>query len=590
MKKGLLLLSAALATGALSLSAKNGVIDNFYTMKLSPDGTYLFGYNDSEALIRNLKTGQEWSYNPENYNEGNGNCWTADGMLVGNVGTLPGIWKDGKWTTLDVSDKTVSYTLRGVTPDGAYICGTVGLKTPTGNVEDYLMAAPAVWERQADGSYGDPILLPYPEKDITNRIPQYVTANNISDDGKTIVGQVVDGRGMLTFPIAYHKQSDGSWTYDMVLPDLVNPQNVTFPEYPGQGPMMPQPEAYLTPDEFAAYMDAMDEWEDQGSDYNSEPWPENFLGEQSKKEYEDAMKAYTEKQLVWETNFIKWIEAYDNCAQNGCTFVYNDIFLSPDGTLLGLNDKKEYDSGIDGPLLAPAKKTLNLKQTPSAQDGNASAKWTPVVIDLTKDSYKKYETDFYNGIEMTGITADKTVLGVNEPQPYPQAYLFPQGGDNFVSLHDYITTVSQTTADWMNDNMTHDVEMYNPENDNYELVEGMMISGIPVATPDMKTIVTTVYALWTAFGDPYYSYVLTPDDPNAVQSIAAPVSELKVSLASDGTLTLSAPADVAVYDLTGKTRFEAENVTSAATGLSNGIYVVKATDGNGNTVTVKRTL
>ena len=84
--------------------------------------------------------------------------------------------------------------------------------------------------------------------------------------------------------------------------------------------------------------------------------------------------------------------------------------------------------------------------------------------------------------------------------------------------------------------------------------------------------------------------MLTPDDPNAVQSIAAPVSELKVSLASDGTLTLSAPADVAVYDLTGKTRFEAENVTSAATGLSNGIYVVKATDGNGNTVTVKRTL
>jgi len=59
-----------------------------------------------------------------------------------------------------------------------------------------------------------------------------VTALSISDDGSTVVGQVVSANGFVTYPLVYTKGSDGKWSYkEYGLNEIVEPGTV-FPKYP----------------------------------------------------------------------------------------------------------------------------------------------------------------------------------------------------------------------------------------------------------------------------------------------------------------------------------------------------------------------
>ncbi len=584
MRKGLLLMAAVLAAG--TLSAKNQQIDDFYTLGLSPDGSYIHGSDGVFFLIRNIKTDQEWNYSSDN-DAGNGNCWTADGMMVGNLDDFtPAIWKDGKWTPLPV-DASVTHILRGVTPDGKYICGTMGMPKPSGDVEDYLMSAPCIWERQDDGSYGNPIPLPYPETDITGRVPQYVTANNISDDGNTIIGQVVDGNGFFIYPIAFFKNEDGSWTFQNVQPDVINPQNVTFPAYPGSGPIMPMAESYLSPEEMADYQAAVEEWHDQGSDYASEPDPYDFLSGENLEAYEKALSEYYSLQSKWEPAFIAWWKSYNRLMETGHTFEFNDLFLSPDGRFYGTSAQIAIPNEDEGRVEVFSKKApASERDRVLPHDGNGTKKYIPYVFNLNDDTYKAYDTEFINGVELYSVLSDGTVVGVNEPTPYPQTYLFLKGEANPTGLKDYVEGISKETADWMSTHMTHDIEVYDPENDNFQLEENVMITGIPFVTPDLNTIVTTAYAIWTDQGSAYLTYVLTPKDPSSVAALPA-AQQLNLTVSKDGIVTLNKSADVEVFALTGSKVFSAENVTEARPSLEKGIYLVKATTEDGETLTRK---
>lgn len=583
MKKGLLLLAALAAAG--SVSAKNQAIEDFFTLGISVDGKYIHGSNGNMFVIRSILDGQEWMYDID-HDAGNGNCWTADGMLVGNIDYFtPATWKDGNWTPLQIDNRKETHYLRGVTADGKIICGTMSIPVPEGDVEDYLMAVPCIYELQPDGTYSQPIPLPYPDKDIANRVPQYVTANNISDDGTVIVGQVVDGRGMLIYPIAFFKQADGSWEYELIGQEVVNPLNVTFPEYPGSGPIMPQAETYLTDTEREAYELALEEWDNQGQDYSTWPDPLDFLSGESLEAYDKAMEEFNKVYPVWSAANNKWSAAYSRVLTSGKTFEFNSISLSPDGRYFGLNAQSEAETAGGGDIEV-------LKQAPKVNsgiqphDGNGLKKYVPYVFDLKDDSYKEYDTDLVNGVELTGVFNDGTIIGVNEPTPYPQTYLFLKGENQLTPLKDYISGISEETANWMNKNMVYDVNVYDPENDNYQLMEDYMITGIPYATPDLKTIVTTAYAIWTDQGSAYFTHVITPYEPTSVGTIENNAG-LDVKMSADGIITLSVPADVEVYGITGAKQYAADDVTSVSTGLSKGIYVIKATTAQGETVTKK---
>ena len=585
MRKGLLLMTTLMAAG--SLWAKNEKIDDFYTNGISRDGTYIYGSDGTFFLIRNLKTGEEWNYSID-YNAGDGNCWTEDGMMVGNLDDLtPALWKNGQWTPLEIKNVSVSHILRGVTPDGSIICGTEGQPKPSGDVEDYLMSAPVIYERQADGSYGDPIALPYPELDITGRVPQYVTANNISDDGRTIIGQIVDGNGFFIYPIAFYKEEDGNWTYDIVQPDAFNPNKITFPEYPGSGPIQPMAETFLNEEQKAAYDQAMEEWYDQGSDLSTEPDPFDFLSGDTLQAFLKAESEFNTVQAKWETNFVKWMQSYSRLLNTGYTFEFNDLYLSPDGRYYGTSSKKEAETtGEGGGIDLQMNKVVRNAGNINPHDGNGTDKYTPFVFDLKNETFKKYDTDLINGIELTGITNDGTVIGVNEPTPYPQAYLFLNGDDKMTDLKTYIASISQETANWMNVNMIYDLDVYDPENDNYQLVEDYMITGIPYITPDLKTIVTTAYAVWTTEGAPYFTCVLTPEDPTSVKAVEN-ITELTLTTTADGTIRVNTPADIEVYDLAGVRVSKTENATEVSPEVTKGLYIVKASREGKDVITRK---
>lgn len=575
---------AVIAAG--SLSAKNQRIENFYTNGISPDGTYIHGSDGAFFLIKNVVTEEEWNYDID-HNGGNGNCWTNDGMMVGNIDDYtPAIWRNGQWTPLALEDPTVTHILRGVTPNGKYICGTRGLPKPTGDVEDYLMSGPVLYERQEDGTYGEPIALPYPEKDITNRIPQYITANNISDDGRTIIGQIVDGNGFLIYPIAFFKEDDGSWTFNLVQQDVVNPQKISFPEFPGSGPIMPMAESFLSPEEKEAYDAAIEEWHEQGSDYESEPDPLDFLGEENLEAYLKAEEEYTKVHDAWQVLYVQWRNAYNRLLSTGHTFEFNDLSLSPNGTYYGANAKVDIETNNNGDIALIGKKAILKSNGVDTHDGNGDKKYIPFVFNLKDDTYKEYDTEFINGVELKVVTDDATIVGVNEPSPYPQAYLFLKGENKLTDLKSYISTISKETADWMAVNMTHDIDVYDPENDNYQLVEDYMITGIPYATPDLKTFVTTAYAIWTAEGSPYLTYVLTPDSPGAVKSVTS-ISDLVVKTDATGTIYISRPADIEIYDTAGVNVFKAKKITTANPSLDKGIYLIKVVSENGASVTSK---
>ncbi len=93
------------------------------------------------------------------------------------------------------------------------------------------MSVPVLWIRGEDGNFGKPVELPYPTTDITGRVPQYVTAIALSDDGSTVLGQVRDYSGRIHYPIVY-TNNNGEWTYSLPAMSLVNPDNIELPKIP----------------------------------------------------------------------------------------------------------------------------------------------------------------------------------------------------------------------------------------------------------------------------------------------------------------------------------------------------------------------
>ena len=147
-------------------------------------------------------------------------------MLVGSttpVGTAAYV-KGGEWHLLPVPYPEHTNLAHGITPDGKVICGVVGNDDVSLDATN-IMSLPAVWYLQDDGTYGEPVVLPHPEKDFTGRVPQYVSAISISDDGKTVVGQVRDYRGSMEEPIVYTCNDKGEWSYTLICPELINPKS-----------------------------------------------------------------------------------------------------------------------------------------------------------------------------------------------------------------------------------------------------------------------------------------------------------------------------------------------------------------------------
>ena len=92
---------------------------------------------------------------------------------------------DGKQWVPEVFNQQISGSLHSITPDGSRVCGMIGGGSAYRNLPIYC-------DIDANGNFSEPQVLPFPDKDFFGSRPQYCSATWMSDDGKTVAGQVKD--------------------------------------------------------------------------------------------------------------------------------------------------------------------------------------------------------------------------------------------------------------------------------------------------------------------------------------------------------------------------------------------------------------
>lgn len=522
------------------------------------------------VTIRNLETNESWQYFSDG---GSINYFVGIGKVVSDNGTVIGAtksdnacyWENGKWTDLKVPRPDFVNNTGSITPDGSVICGGVGLASMATDAQE-VMLAPAVWYRQPDGSFGEAVVLPHPKEDFTGRLPQYVTAVAISDDGRVVGGQMTDYTGLIEQPIVYFCDDDGNWSYKLFGMDLINPTGITLPEWPGDFPediLMPTPEWYMTAEQLEAFMEAFEEWDNTGTP----PLYQDFMTADKIEEYNQAMKEYLAIFLPWDEKFNAFMDVYRKLLGTANLFSFNNERLSPDG--------KYYLTSI------------NLRSSNLGRSKN-----TPILFDLETWEYKTFNASA--GLLISDITNDYTIFAYSPPPGTDigtrTAYIFPQMADNAIDLYDYIKGINPEVGLWMEENMLHEVAIGLSGIDTI-LTEDMMCTGIPVATPDLSVILTSNSTL--SWMDYYVGEVISFIFPTGIEGAGvgsvSEEAESAIRMLADGTLLLAGEyAEVSVYDLSGKKVFAAGGVSgSVYTGLGSGLYIVKATDGSGAVSAVK---
>ena len=119
MKHFLLFSASAVLTVSGALAATDGPksYPNLYIGSVSPDGRYVESTIDGTMTIVDRDTDKEYTYqsNLNNaqiyYSAGDGNCWSANGILVGNTEVNGGgaYWQNGEWFILPNPDNRNVY-------------------------------------------------------------------------------------------------------------------------------------------------------------------------------------------------------------------------------------------------------------------------------------------------------------------------------------------------------------------------------------------------------------------------------------------------------------------------------------------------
>lgn len=569
MKKFYLTAAAALMAAGTMTAMEPTVIPDAAIHGLSPDGKYAVSYMYEACTIYDFTTDKSYSFN-ELFNPGTGNYIANTGLVVGSkIGFdtacyfLGGDWYDMP----DVMDYYNSFA-NAVTVDGKRIVGMVSPYGPEGGLNvDGLMLVPCYWDLQEDGTYGKAHMLPYPEKDLTGRTPQYVTAVCVSDDGKTIAGQIQDFSGDICQPIIYTQGADGEWNYTLLINDLFFPKNFHLPEDPGEAPST-DPTDFMTPEEQAAYERALQEWEDEclsSGDWNYDTYPsaQDYLSEAGKAALAKAEEDFN----LWQEKADAFYTAMGELLQLVPTFEFNNVYMTTDGkTYVSTDMKSDFD--------------------PMAWEFNET--YTPYIIDLANNTYEARVNQEVN-VSISSIANNGALLGFARNDDYIlNAYIMPAGATQYQTLYSYVAENDAALGAWMKENMTHTYWGMDPE--TFDFVEKTeMFTGIPVTNPGMTEIGLAVENNWFDWenGDPdtyigSYGYIFSTDFAG-VKGVEA-VSTIGIQVLPDATLSFTGEvALVKVYNIQGACLLS-ENTpgTTLATGLDHGIYVVKAVAADGS--------
>ena len=511
MKK-LLLCATAAVMAANSLYAQTAEIyPNEAFAGVSPDGKYAVSVLYSNVAIHDLATGKKYEYDEE-FSVGNGNHVSNTGIVVGSTMTpTASYWKDGEWYTIESGADRLMSKADGITADGSRIVGAVSPESYGGDYEG-LMLTPCYWDFNADGTLGELHVLPYPSKDLTGRIPQYVTAVRVSDDGKTIAGQVVDYSGYVCQPIVYRQNEGGEWSYTLINKELFTPEGFVLPENPGEN--WPEIEDFMTEEELAAYQQALDDWNAAGTwDYDTYPNYWDYMTGEEYAAYEKSYNEFNEKSEAFNNALYELFDAVP-------TFEFNNVLMSRDGKSYVTTDIKSYF------------------------DPMTWSQWTentPYVFNIENED-GKYVTypDAEVNLIVSSITDNGTIFAAKQASmddPSTIAYILPASAEKFETLYDYMTKASPTMGNWIKENMEHEYEVI--DWDIYDYVKtSAIITGIPFANADMSVIVLGVENIWGDWeSEDYaagYGYILYPNVATALNAVKSQTKDAAEYYTIDG--------------------------------------------------------
>lgn len=557
MKKALLLGIAALASANFASAAEPVVLPEFYSMSISRDGTWLFSDDSTQQIIYNIATKKNYVF--EEIAAGNGNVFAADGTMVGSTYyDEPLIIRDGK---MDNPASLSSYgfcVLNGITSAGSRIVGLIG----NPDTEKYPgMWVPMYADVKADGTVGEPVILPCPATDFLDKPIQYCSATWVSNDGKVILGQMIDDSGMFISPIVYTEGTDGEWSYALPTKDLFNPNHLELPEDPGEFTLTPpDPKSYMSEEQQAAYDAAYNAWVESGYDSDLYPNYEDFMDADKYAEYSQAVDDYNAAAQEYNEKLEAYYEIRSRIWADSPAFEQNQMCLTVDG-----------------------KKFLVLRSY-EIEDENA---WWPIsayepwVFDLTDNSYKKYTTT-YTDILAYQLLNDGTIIGSTSPMTsVPCSYIYLPGASDYIPILEYFETTNPEYAQWMKDNLTAQVEAgYDEQNDEI-IYEDITITGHVVASDDFKVISGGVMAYYLP--DSEYSFLsyIIGSEYSGIAAIEKD-SNAQVKILKDGSIKVKGEIEnLNVCDLSGRTLFSAKQASgTVATGLKRGIYIVTYNNGD----------
>lgn len=497
-------------------------------LAMTPDNLYAVSEIDNSLMFFDLESGEDpRAFNSDetgttSYVTGNGNC-AGNGVITGYRGAKLGSSAyvygaggilNGRWFSLPGGvSSTDTGNANGVTSDGKRICGNAS----TGALVDYdandTWVVPCYWD--FDGkTFSKLQRLPNPTKDYAGMNPQYITGTAISDDGHTIVGQLVSGLGWIVEVIVYQQDENGTWTAYSPFEELINPKKTEIPPYPGDGPMIPSQETYMTEAQLAAYNAAYTAYREGKT--TVAPKYETYMSADSIAKYEAAMVPVRE----FEQRFMEWARIDSAIIAESTSFVYNQIALSPNGRYLACTGQKTV-------------------QLPG--EANAQRIYVPFLYDL-----KEKKTIISEGPEIlvSSVSDNGDILGSMNLGDVDCGYYLPAGETTWIPLHEYLISINPDIEQWIEENWHHTVwtEFYDEDGEIDGRYDDMYISGRPIASRDFTHLVSAAYAFWTgapeSYANNYVSYVvpLNPANEDSIKNIQA----------------VSTPESDAVFDLQGR--------------------------------------
>lgn len=492
------------------------IIYDSYGHKISRDGSFSTGEAVSieSSWGRDNLTGEIYLYDGASC--GDGNSISKDHRIIGTdklfmkaAFLVPN--KDPELIS-SLSKYSESFA-HAITWEGTRICGVVSNPRSSGADENdpekqTMSYLPFYCDIDlATGNALEPVILPTPPRDFFGVVPQYCTAEWISDDGKTILGQVIDNTGYFVYPIIYKEDENGKWEYSLPSEKLFNPDNLEVPVWPKPEMSAPQAENFISNQEFKElFKDMLEAYQNNPS--NPDPFDllnPDIAGSDALMTKDD-WNAYVDALIEYDNYYKKYQKQLDEYYDKFSRFIANSTHFLQSG--MAMNN--------DGTLISQTKIVTKFF-------GNQPVEYLiPTIFNLTDGSYKFLGDDFSELI-ITQILPDGTVIAVT-PKPGPatpdlspqRSFVLAPSGNEFIPLEDYIKDSNPEVYQWMKEYLYHEIEVgYDEEMDIIEIP--MTVTGLVAVSDDFTSLSGGVDAwAWVTYEDGYVTYFLSGlNSPNA---------------------------------------------------------------------------